>query len=129
MMELALIALLLLAFFALYPSYGLATCYGQGQGRCQNASISVSATRDYDILMTVGGSYNRMVEFTDLSGQRRPCPAVPEIPESESMAVGAFIDGRAIVCGGFGDYGAPISECWTYHSDVTEKKTNFFFRN
>ena len=88
-----------------------------GQRECGTGGVS--ATRSYEILMSVGGSYDSKAEFTDLSGQRRSCPSVPNIPTSDDSAVGAFIDGKAIVCGGYQSSTA-LSECWTYDSDVTE---------
>ena len=65
--------------------------------------------------MVVGGQpSHQSVEIINLSGDGKVCPDVSPIPEIEYGAVGTFIDGSVLVCGGTGADGNTDS-CFTYH--------------
>ena len=68
------------------------------------------------ILMVVGGKpdlANSDVELIDLSDQGRQCLKPDDFPGAEFGSVGAFVQGRVIVCGGY----PYTSSCYNYNQE------------
>lgn len=64
-------------------------------------------------MMIVGGSSaENLAELLDFSGQNRVCPEIPNCP-LDSGSVGVYIDGKALVCGGFNG-GQGSDECYEF---------------
>jgi len=87
-------------------------------------TANVNASQPQDFLMIIGGeNYGGNVDTVELMSLTS---AIPEclksrgsFPSKLSGAVGAFLEGRIIVCGGY-DGTNPLSTCWAY--DTAEDK-------
>ena len=68
--------------------------------------------------MVVGGdtswSWND-VEMVDLTGQDRQCRKPEDFPGAYYGSVGAYVQGQAIVCGGYTDPSSYSSDCYSYN--------------
>ena len=86
----------------------------------------ISILGNLTILMVVGGfSYPQNVDYDveliDLSGQERTCRKPDDYPGAEKGSIGAYVQDRALVCGGYFYDGAPNynSECYYYNTNGT----------
>ena len=73
------------------------------------------------ILMVVGGvpdSASSNVELIDMSGQNRDCKVPNDYPLRIKGPVGAFVNDKAIVCGGFPLYNSRVAvpDCFEYNA-------------
>ena len=69
-------------------------------------------------LMVVGGdNAERQVQVINLSGDGKTC-TTPDLYPNEKGTTGAFINGKAMVCGGV-IATSPTDECYSYNKGVT----------
>ena len=101
-------------------------CYGSLINIDPSGLLLRNFTEPLTILMVVGGYNNDDtaaydVELVDFSGQGRSCGKPFNYPGSEYGSVGAYVNAKAIVCGGY-----PFtSDCYIYvPSNGTWNKTN-----
>ena len=70
---------------------------------------------DQNLLFLVGGrddGASFKVEILDISGMNRTCPNLPDYDYNEG-AVGNFVDGEVLVCGGFTNYDG---DCYNFNA-------------
>ena len=67
----------------------------------------------------------RHTEIVDLSGTLTSCPDISSYPISLNYAgVGAFVDGRGLICGGYNDYNTTLdshtstNRCFSWNVEV-----------
>ena len=79
-----------------------------------NSTISLV---DYNVLMVVGGytgeENSALVELIDLSSEGRFCERPAFLPLPLSQMVGTFINGKAMVCGGYINF-EDKDDCYEY---------------
>ncbi len=75
---------------------------------------------DYGRVLVVGGEtaeYLNTVELLDLTGRHPSCQMPSQFPLAVSGSVGGFIDGEALVCGGYNPDGGYLQTCWAYDNE------------
>ena len=71
--------------------------------------------------MVVGGhptQANNDVELIDLSGQDRTCRKPENYPYAEEGSLGAYFEGKAIICGGHNYPATYVPDCYYYNPEI-----------
>ena len=69
--------------------------------------------------MAGNGNPRFIVEFGDLENENAVCQVVSDFPEQSYAGVGTFINGKALICGGWNNLDSSwFNRCYSWNSEV-----------